>query len=370
MEEYISIDIGTKNIKILLVIKSEINNSCKILSKKSYPSFGVSFGYINNSSLFLDSFKKAIGNFEKENRIKIEEAFFSLNGFGITGENKTINHQTADGVITEFDLENVKQKSFSELRKKNTDEIIEKINIKTTIDSFEHFSSPLELQAKKFETEFLFITQPKNIVTIFEEVVSALDIENLGSFPSLISSGEFSLSELDKKLGCALVDLGEDTISIIIYDNNKPVYYNVLKGGSKKITEKISILEKVDFKKAEIIKENKIISKKVENIFIEEMENISKIILREIKLSGRENILPGGITIVGGGFKLSNLEKMLKEKLVMPVKKPVSFLHDIDTDYHSAYGNILLGIKSQKQKPVKLKNILESSKRFIKKFSL
>jgi cell division protein FtsA len=370
MDQYISIDIGTKNIKIILVTKSPDNNSFKIVSKKSYPSFGVSFGYINNSSLFLESFKRAINLFEKENRIRVDEAFFSLNGFGVRGENKSIAHQTADGLITEFDLEDIEKKAISELKKKNSDEIIEKINIKTTIDSFEHFSNPVDLQAKKFESEFLFITQSKNNIIIFEDVLSSLDISPLGFFPSLISSGEFSLSELDKKLGCALVDIGEETTSIIIYDNNKPVYYNVLKNGSKQITEKISILEKVDFQKAEELKEGKIISRKIEQIFIQEAGEIAEKILREIKLSGRENILPGGITIVGGGSKLANIEKVLKEKLVIPVKKPLTFLQDIQTDYHSAYGNIVLGIKKDYKQSIKIKGLLNYAKKFLRKFSL
>ena len=75
----------------------------------------------------------------------------------------------------------------------------------------------------------MFITQPKNSIAIFEEILSTLNITPLGFFPSMISSAEFSLSELDKKLGCALVDIGDETTSIIIYDNNKPIYYNVLK---------------------------------------------------------------------------------------------------------------------------------------------
>lgn len=370
MENYISIDIGTKNIKIILVAKSEQHNSFKVVSKKSYPAFGVSFGYINNSSLFLESFKKAVDNFGRENRIKVEEAFFSLSGFGISGESKTVSHQTADGVITDFDMEIVERKATEDLQIKNNDEIIEKIYIKTTIDSFEHFSDPVDLQAKKFESEFLFVTQPKNSIIIFEEILSKLNIMPIASFPALISSAEFSLSELDKKLGCALIDIGEETTSIIIYDNNKPVYYNILKIGSKQITKKISVLEKISFEKAKSIKEGKIIGKKIENVFVEEMDILSKKIIDEIKISQRENILPGGITIVGGGSKLWNIERILKNKLIMPIKKPISSLQDNVTDYHSAYGNIILGTKIHHQQKFKVKNILSFAKKILKKFSI
>jgi cell division protein FtsA len=304
MENYISIDIGTKNIKIILVSKSENKNSFKIISKKSYASAGISFSYISDSNTFFDSFEKAIRSFEKENNIIIDEAFFTLSGFGIKSIKSVIVHQTADGFITDFDLESVEQKALSELRKKTDNEIIEEINIKTSIDSFEHFSNPIGLRAKKFSSEFLFITQPKNNIIILENILEKLEIAAVSSFPALISSSEFSLSELDKKLGCALVDIGDDTISVIVFDNNKPVYYNVLKGGSREITQLISSSEKVDFVRAELLKESKIINRKVEKIIKTSIESMAKKIAVEIEKAGQENILPGGVTLVGGGSKL------------------------------------------------------------------
>ena len=143
-----------------------------------------------------------------------------------------------------------------------------------------------------------------------------------------------------------------------------------LKKGSKEITEKISISEKISFEKAENIKESKIIGKKTDNIFIQEINKIFENILKEIKLSNKEHIFPGGITIVGGGSKLLNIEKILKNILVMPVKKPLSCLQDNITDYHAAYGNILLGMKEHEGGKIKLKNILPSLKKVLKKFSL
>ena len=370
MHKFISIDIGTKNIKIILVSKSENKNSFKILSKKSYPSAGVSFGYINNSSLFSEALKKAVRLFERETDFKIEEAFFSINGYGVKGENKKISTQTEGGIITDFEQEETLKKAIYDLKKTNKDDIIEKINIKTIIDDFEHFSDSTGLHAKKFEQEFMFITQKVNSNIILEESLSNIDIEILGQFPALISSAEFSLSDLDKKLGCMLLDIGDETTSFVIYDNNKPVYYNVLKGGSKKITESVSLSEKISFEKAEHLKTGKIIGKKIENIFDQELEILSKKILDEIKKSGKETILPGGITIVGGGAKLLGIEKSLREKITMPVKKSSVSISDSDSDYHSAYGNVLLGTRTTQKQKIKIKNIFNQTKNLIKKLAI
>jgi actin-like ATPase involved in cell morphogenesis len=87
-------------------------------------------------------------------------------------------------------------------------------------------------------------------------------------------------------------------------------------------------------------------------------------------LAEKENILPGGITLVGGGSKLWNIEKILKEKLTIPIKKPLSSLSDNATDYHSAYGNVIIGLKDNYNQPIKIKNILSSVKKLLKKFSI
>ncbi len=349
MSKYISIDIGSENIKILLVSKSENDSSFKILAKSSYPGAGVKSGYISNQKEFLDSFQKAIAKFESNHRIKIDEAFFSLDGYGIRGEKISTGQPIAAESIAEYDLEKMEEKALALLRRINNDEIIEKQNIKYIIDGFEHFDSPLGLAGKKLHGEYLFITKPKNNLNILEDSIAKTKVLPISFSPAMLASAQSTLSELDKKLGCALVDFGAEKTSIVIYENNRPIHYHIIKKGSSDITKKISIEEKIDFAKAEKLKKALKFEKKVEKIIKKELEDLAKKVSQEIKKAEQENILPGGVTLVGGGSKIVGIEDIFKKELSLPIKKASKSIGDQVTDYHIAYGNIILGLQEEIQ---------------------
>ncbi len=375
MNIYTSIDIGTENIKILSMRKSSQDNSFIVIAKSSYSSNGIKYGYIANSDLFLVSLKKALLNFSKENRIIIDEAFFSLSGFGLRSEKISIEQPTPNGIISESDLEKSEEKALYTVKKNIQNKIIDKKIIKYLINGFEHFSNPLELSARKFTTDFLFITYPKNNLTILEEVISEAGISVISFTPALISSGEISLSNLDKKLGCALVDIGDQTTSVIVYENNLPIHYFILKIGSKNITDKISLSEKIDFTKADKIKKAKINNKKIEKIIKDYLKLIAEKINNEIKTGGNNTILPGGITITGGGSRIPHIEEIFKKEISLPIKKSIKNIQDSKTDYHVCYGNIILGLEEENNVPkIKIPNpillIKSLIKKVIKKFYL
>jgi cell division protein FtsA len=369
MNIHTAIDIGSENIKILSFIQSEKDGSFSIFAKSSYPVEGVSYGYISEPAAFLESLKNAISRFSKENTCVLDEAFFSLSGFGLRSEKIVVNHQTAGGIISEFDIEKIQKKSISQLKKITSDTIIEEKLIKYTINGFEHFASPDGLSASKLSAEFLFITYPKNNLMVLEESIAQSGISAISFIPALISSASIALSNLDKKLGCALVDIGAETTSIIIYDNGQPIHYHVLKNGLKKVSESISLSEKFDFEKAEKIKKKEIHSKKVEKVIRDQLKVLAEKVASEIKSAGKTGILPGGIILCGGGSKISYIKDVFKKELSVPVKLSARNISDSKTDYHICYGNIIVGTQEEKKSPtIQLPDLLFYIKKFFNRF--
>ena len=368
---YTAIDIGSENIKILSMRQSAKDGSFSVLAKSAYPTDGLKYGYITKPADFSLSLKKALVKFSKEHRTVLDEAFFSLSGFGLRSEKISVEQQAASGTISEFDIEKVHKKASSLLRKKTSDKVIEKKVIKYIIDGFEHFENPVGLNAKKFTTEFLFITYPENNLTVLEESIAKSGISAISFTPAGLCSAAGTVSDLDKKLGCALVDIGAETTSVIIYENNLPVHYHILKNGSKSITEAISISEKTDFAKSEKIKKTKINPRKIDKIIRQNLEKIAEKVNAEIKSAGKSGILPGGVTVVGGGAKLSNIEEIFKDQISLPIKKSTKNISDSKTDYHICYGNIILGMAEEKVSPnIQLPNIFSPVKKLLKKFMI
>lgn len=375
MNTYTAIDIGSENIKILSLRQSAQDGSFSVTAKFVYPANGIKYGYITNPNDFSLSLKKALAKFSKENRTVLDEAFFSLSGFGLRSEKIIVEHQAASGIISEFDIEKIEKKALSQLKKITSNQhIIEKKVIRYILGGFEHFANPVGLSAKKFTTEFLFVTYPENNLTVLEEAIAQSGISVISFTPALLCSATTSTSDLDKKLGCALVDIGAETTSIVIYENNQPIHYHVFKHGSKNITEKISLSEKVDFSKADKIKKTKINPKKIDKIIKDNLEILAEKIAAEIKSAGKANILPGGVTLVGGGAKISHIEDIFKKQISLPMKKSLRNISDSKTDYHVCYGNIMLSMDEEKTSPnismPKLPNVFKPIKKLLKKFMI
>ena len=354
----IGIDLGSQNIKIILVKFQEDNTLPKIISKMSFPSSGISFGYINNKKEVLKSLSNAIKIFEKTNRVEIKEVFLSLDGYGLKSDNITILQNVASRVVQKFDLEKIWEKSEMILKKKNPNQIIDQEIINYIIDKYEYLDSPEGLNAKKLESNIFFLTCPQNNILNIEDIIEQLNLTIAGYPAGPTASAEFSLQTIDKKIGCLLVDYGAEKTSILLIEKNKPRHFTIIKKGSKLITEKISLSEKVTFAEAEKIKLSKIKTAKINKIIKEELTELSNDINLILKKWRKDALLPGGVTLTGGGSKISQIESIFKKELNLPIKSHLKHISDSNTDYNTVYSIILAGKNDGKNNNIGISQIL------------
>ena len=142
------------------------------------------------------------------------------------------------------------------------------------------------------------------------------------------------LSEEQKRLGCALVDIGADTTSVSVYKDNRLESLTVLPMGSHNITRdltSLNLLENVAerYKKAwGIIAEtdipedniNGVRSLDVARYIKARAEEIVVNVINQIRLTGlNDSQLPAGIVLIGRGAKLNNLCDLFAANCKMPV---------------------------------------------------
>ncbi len=349
MKKYIAVDLGSENLKFLLISKNDEESSFNILAKSSYPSAGISFGYISNQKEFKKAFCQAWQKFNTENRLENKNIFVSWNNFGMSGVKISANTQVASGVISEYDLEKNKNKALHIFKKQNSDKLVESDFIKYNINNFEYYAEPLGMETRKMEAEYFFLTQNKNYFNLLDEILNN-DFNLYPVFlPGLFSAGKIYLPEINRKLGSVLVDIGADITSLIIYENNKAIHFKIFKFGGKDISKKIAQLEKIDFIEAEKIKKSQLNNKKISKIIESELQELAKKIASEIKKVEKENILPGGITLVGGSSRFKNIESIFKAEINLPIRRANKILTDNNTDYHLTYAILINGLKNERK---------------------
>lgn len=329
----IGIDIGTHNVKVIVTENNDINPAFpKIVSVGFAESKGLRHGYIINQIEAARSIKKAIRQAEKKSGIKIQRAFLSVGGIGLAGHTSTgtIMTSRADSEITDLDIEKVLADSERQvpasvsINRKN----IHTIPLEYLIDGKPVLGNPVGLKGAKLEVKVLFITCLEHHLTELINTVEEANIEIIDVMAAPLAASLVTLSKAEKIAGCVLTNIGSETVSIVVYENDLPVSLEIFPIGSNNITNDIALGLQIPLDEAEEVKrdlknefaQNKYPKKKLEEIITARLSDIFELIESHLKKIGKNGLLPAGIVITGGGSGITTIEDLAKAYLKLPSK--------------------------------------------------
>lgn len=372
------IDIGTYQVKVVVaeLVKENGKNTTRILGTGLTESKGLRHGYIINNDDVTQSILTAVRLAEKSSGIKIHKAYISVGGIGLTGVTSTgsIIISRADLQITELDIEKV-----SELCEKNlaapvtqNQKILHSIPVSYKIDGKAVLAkTPLDMKGTKLEVKMLFITCLEPHLNDILESVDEAGIEVIDVMASPIAASFVTLSKTQKIAGCVLANIGAETISIVVFENNLPISLEVFPIGSMDITNDIALGLKIPLEEAENIKIGSIGSssyskKKLEEIISARLSDMFELIENHLKKIGRNGLLPAGIFITGGGSGIGTIEDFAKVALKLPSKIATLTLldqknHIKDSTWAVAYGLCMLGLSKEEKTTLGIKNTMNKS---------
>jgi cell division protein FtsA len=133
------------------------------------------------------------------------------------------------------------------------------------------------------------------------------------------------LSPKQKTAGCALLDIGAETVSIACFDNNTLISLQVFPIGSMDITKDIALGFRIALEEAESIKLGSVIGgdypkKKVDEIIEARLGDIFELVGNHLKRLRRNELLPAGIIITGGGAHINHIEELVRTQLKLPCR--------------------------------------------------
>lgn len=369
----VGIDIGTYQVKVIIteLVTLDGKRVPKIIGKGIYKSKGLRHGYIINKNEVTRSLIQAVRQAEEEAQTKIKKAFISIGGVSLEGshiKNKTMITR-ADNEITQLDLDNINienEKNPLLVNKK----IISSIPIEYKLDNKKILGNPIGMQGNKLESQVLYITSlQQHLHDLIQSIEEAdIEIEDIHSSP--VAGSFVTLTKTQKIAGCVLANLGAETVSIIVFENNIPISLEVFPVGSTNITNNIALELKIPLEEAEKIKHGVITStiyprKKLEEIVEIQLENIFKLIDAHLKKINRNALLPAGIIISGGGSGIATIKDLAETQLNLPSRiANVNFVRGSksivqDSTWAVAYGLCLMGLTTNQD---------SESKNFVKKF--
>ena len=367
----VGIDVGTYQVKVVIteLILQNGKKIPKIIGKGLFKSKGLRHGYIINRNEVTYSVTQAVKQAEEQAKIKVKKAFISIGGISLEGvhiKNKTMITR-ADNEITQLDLNSITAENENNpilLNKK----IISTVPIEYKIDNKKVLGDPVGMQGTKLESQVLYITCLKQHLHDLIRSIEEADIEIEDIQASPVAGSFVTLTKTQKIAGCVLANLGSETVSIIVFENNLPISLEVFPVGSTNITNNIALDLRIPLEEAEKIKHGIITStiyprKRLEEIVEKQLENIFKLIEAHLKKINRNALLPAGIIISGGGSGIATIKDLAENHLNLPSKiASVNFVKGSntvvqDSTWAVAYGLCLMGLTTQQD--LKTKNILQ-----------
>jgi cell division protein FtsA len=323
------IDIGTYNVKVVISDSREKDNRGfpKIIGIGNSESRGLRHGYVTNVRDVAESIRKAVQNAEAKAGIKVKKAFVGVSGIGLasTTVSSSVMTSRADAEITNLDIEKLREQCEKDIPNATITNrrIIYDIPLQYKIDGIQALGSPQGMRGNKLELKTLFITCLDHHVADLISAVNEAGIECEDVMAAPIAAGFVTLSKTQKIAGCVLTNIGAETVSIAVFENNIPTSLEVFPIGSTDITNDIALGLRVPLEEAEQIKVGVITGssyprKKLDEIIAARLSDIFELIEAHLKKIGRNGLLPAGIIITGGGSGLNSIDAMAKVSLRLP----------------------------------------------------
>ncbi|MBQ8990036.1 MAG: cell division protein FtsA [Prevotella sp.] len=189
---------------------------------------------------------------------------------------------------------------------------------------------PVGIQATHLEGNFLNILERKSFYKNLNKCFETAGINVAEMYLAPLALADSVLTEVEKRSGCALVDLGADTTTVSVFSKNILRHLAVIPLGSNNITKDIATLqmeeadaERMKLKYASAYTDNndidndmkyaidlerQIESRKFIEIVEGRLEEIIENVWYQIPSEYYDKLL-GGIILTGGGSNLKNIEK-------------------------------------------------------------
>ena len=189
---------------------------------------------------------------------------------------------------------------------------------------------PVGIQATHLEGHFLNILERKAFYRNLNKCFETAGINVAEMYLAPLALADSVLTEVEKRSGCALVDMGYDTTTVSVYSKNILRHLAVIPLGSNNITKDIASLqmeesdaERMKLKygsaytenneidnelKYSIDPERQVESRKFIEIVEGRLEEIIENVWYQIPSEYYDKLL-GGIILTGGGSNMKNIEK-------------------------------------------------------------
>ncbi|MBI5623205.1 MAG: cell division protein FtsA [Elusimicrobia bacterium] len=265
------------------------------------------------------------------------QSFNNKGAFNIARTDKEITSDDVNSVVS-----NAKAIPISPDR-----EIVHVVPQGFSLDRQPGVHDPLGMEASLIEVEVHMVTASTLALNNLSKAVSMAGFEVIDPVYGLLASAELLVSPEEKDLGCVLIDLGGQTVSLGVFCDGSIRYSKELSFGADLITRDLAVGLRTSYPTAEKIKighgvahpsllngddeigyvgidgrsSSSIRKRAMMDFILPRVEEIYTLIADELKRSSyADMVVSGGAILTGGGSLLRGSIEAARQILEMPVR--------------------------------------------------
>ncbi len=340
----IGLDVGTSKV-VATVGEITADNQLSIVGVGSQVSHGMDKGGVNDLNLVSESIQRAIEEAELMADCHISSVYLGISGKHIQCQNENGVVAINNTEVSQEDIDNVMHTArsvpISAERK-----MLHAIPQEYRVDMQDGIKNPLGMSGVRMEAQAHIITCSNDMAKNIEKCVErcGLHVDQL-TYTALASSHAV-LTEDERELGIAVIDIGGGTMDLTIYTNGALRHSAVIPVAGNQVTGDIAKIFRTPISHAESIKvqyacassqmasaedtievpsvggrPSRTMSRHTLSEVVEpRIRELFELAATEIRHSGHEDQIAAGIVLTGGTAKMKGALEVAEEIFQMPVR--------------------------------------------------
>ena len=272
------LDIGSGKI-CCVIAKLDKQNDIQILGTGLQEAKGILAGSITDMKELESCVRNCIASAEKMASVRVKNIFLGFSSSNCSSEIFNIEIDLTGSIIKEADLKKSYEHLYNRLNAENK-RILHILPVQYAIDGNNGIKNPIGMYGNNMGVEVSVISVEKNFIKNFESLIKICDLDVKEFIFSPYALGHSVLSDEEKQLGAAIIDIGAELTTITIFLHGEIVFTKIISMGGNLVTKDISRIFSLSLEDSERIKI-------INGQLIEELENSLSII--EVSSIGDEN---------------------------------------------------------------------------------
>ena len=377
-----ALDIGTTKINCLIGEKSEDNINIIGLGQVEYS--GISHGSIIHIEQTSDAIAKAKKEAELMAGAEIHEVLVGVHGDYVQSFDSSGMIAVRDQVVTEEDVERVIAMAQA-VALPSDRQVLHILPNGYKVDYQTGIQNPIGMSGVRLEAAVRIVTGFRSSIANITQCIKGVGLEASHLVLQSLASSQAVLSEDEKQMGVAVVDVGGGSCDIIVYKQGRVIYTGTIGIGGRNITYDVAVGLKTTRVSAEelkrsygsVLKDSVSLDEVVEvksmgggqhrnvsrkhlcEIMEARVEEMFEIIRQKLVESDLTTDLGSGIVFTGGGCLLKGFMEMAEFSFDVPLRlgrpQNAGGLQDVVTSpqFSTAVGLLLHGFEEDKKRKSK-----------------